>query len=172
MINKFFKERTDHLKEEDSELWFEEKKLHTISIEQSTYQNLFQISGLWRILFHNKSGLRRLSFILKNLLLNHSDMYLIWNCLFFYQFIDNENDSREAFKRSAPVDIIWITGRDRQCGANDFDKPESLSKTFICGVSTQQWPSTQITLFVKTRQSAWLDAVMIPLTRSKWILVY
>jgi len=25
----------------------------------------------------------------------------------------------------------------------------------MCGVSTQQWPSTQITLFERTRQSAW-----------------
>ena len=29
----------------------------------------------------------------------------------------------------------------------------------MCGVSTQQWPSTQICLFERTCQSAWLDAV-------------
>ena len=34
------------------------------------------------------------------------------------------------------------------------------------------WPSTQITLFERTRQSAWLDAVTTPLIRSEWILVY
>jgi len=34
------------------------------------------------------------------------------------------------------------------------------------------WPSTQITLYERTRQSAWLDAVTTPLIRSEWILVY
>jgi len=34
------------------------------------------------------------------------------------------------------------------------------------------WPSTQITLFERTRQSAWLDAVTTLLIRSEWILVY
>jgi len=42
----------------------------------------------------------------------------------------------------------------------------------MCGVSTQQWPSTEITWFERTRQSARLDAVTIPLTRSEWILAY
>jgi len=51
-------------------------------------------------------------------------------------------------------------------------KTESPSKVFMCGVSTQQWPSSQITLYEKTRQSAWLDAVTTPLTRRDWILVY
>ena len=40
------------------------------------------------------------------------------------------------------------------------------------GVSTQQWPSTEIILFERTSQSAWLEAVTTPLTKSDWILVY
>jgi len=36
---------------EDSELWFLEKKLRTISIGQSTHQDLVQKSGLQHILF-------------------------------------------------------------------------------------------------------------------------
>jgi len=59
-----------------------------------------------------------------------------------------------------------------QSGANDLDKTESPSKINMCGVSTQQWLSTQITLCERTHQSAWLDAVTIPLTRSERILVY
>jgi len=64
--------------------------------------------------------------------------------------------------------------RDRDGGeqTTNLDKTESPSKVFMCGVSTQQWPSTQITLFERTRQSAWLDAVTTLLTRSDWILVY
>jgi len=37
----------------------------------------------------------------------------------------------------------------------------SLRGVYV-GVSTQQWPSTPITLFQRTRQSAWLDAVTTP----------
>jgi len=54
----------------------------------------------------------------------------------------------------------------------NLDKTECLSKVFMCGVSAQHWPSTQITLFERTRQSAWLNAVTTPLTRSDWFLVY
>ena len=36
---------------------------------------------------------------------------------------------------------------------------ESHSEVCMCTVSTQQWPSTQVTLFERTRQSAWLDTV-------------
>jgi len=36
-------------------------------------------------------------------------------------------------------------------------------------VSTQQWPSTQITLFKRTRERAWLDAVTTQLTQwGRW----
>jgi len=59
-----------------------------------------------------------------------------------------------------------------QWGANNLDATESPWKICMRGVSTQQWPSTQITFCERTRQSAWLDAVTIPLTRSKRILVY
>jgi len=59
-----------------------------------------------------------------------------------------------------------------QWGANNLDKTESLWKVCMCGVSPQQWASTQITLFERILQSAWLDAVMIPFIRSEWILVY
>ena len=39
------------LKEEDSELWFVEKKLHTAFTGQSTHEDLVKKSGLRRILF-------------------------------------------------------------------------------------------------------------------------
>jgi len=49
----------------------------------------------------------------------------------------------------------------------NLDVIESPSKVFMFGVSIQQGPSTQITLFERTRQSAWLDAVATPLTSSE-----
>jgi len=47
-------------------------------------------------------------FSIKNIFLNHSGIYFICSLLLksAYQFIDGENDSREAFKRSTSVDII------------------------------------------------------------------
>jgi len=62
--------------------------------------------------------------------------------------------------------------RDGREQTTSLDKTESLSKVFMCGVSTQKWPSNQITMFERTRQSAWFDAVTTPLTRSEWILLY
>jgi len=53
-----------------------ENKLHTISIGQTTHQDLFQKSGLQRISCDQKSGLWR-TFVMKNLLFNHSGMHLI-----------------------------------------------------------------------------------------------
>jgi len=54
-----------------------------------------------------------------------------------------------------------MTRRDRDGGeqTTNLDNTASPSKVCMCGVWTQKWPSTQITLFERTRQSAWLDAV-------------
>jgi len=59
--------------------------------------------------------------------------------------------------------------RDRDGGeqTTSLHKTESPSKVFMCGVSTQKWPSNQITMFERTRQSAWFNAVTTPLTRSE-----
>ena len=60
--------------------------------------------------------------------------------------------------------------------ANSFENSKSLTTRFgMRGVSTQQWPSTQITLFEITCQSAWLwfDAVTTPADKrqvNSWIL--
>jgi len=64
--------------------------------------------------------------------------------------------------------------RDRNGGeqTTNVDKTVSPLKVFMCGVSNQKWLSNQITMFERTCQSAWLDAVMTPLTRSEWILPY
>jgi len=64
--------------------------------------------------------------------------------------------------------------RDRDGGeqTTSLDKTESPSKVFLCGVSSQKWPSNQITMFERKRQSSWFDAVTTPLTRREWILVY
>jgi len=46
---------------------------------------------------------------------------------------------------------------------------ESPSEVSMCGVSAQQWPSTQITvtLFQTTRPNAWFDAVMTPVDKKR-----
>jgi len=56
----------------------------------------------------------------------------------------------------------------KQFSRNDVQQGECLT----WGLQILTWPSTQITLFGTTRQSAWLDAVTTPLTRSEWTLVY
>jgi len=68
-----------------------------------------------------------------------SDALLMWRFLlmrhfftFFYPFIGGENDSREAFKRSASVDIIWVTWRDRNSGKQTIWIKQSLSQRYVC----------------------------------------
>jgi len=148
-----------------------ENKLHITSTGQSTNQHLVQKSGLRRILFYKSCGA---CFYIKNLacgacFLQRILFVIILRCIWFqvscsvYQFI--------GFKRFCWHDLshsAWLW----QWGANNLDKTESPPKVCMCGVSTQQWPSTQIALFERTRQSAWPDAVTTPLTRSEWILVY
>jgi len=80
--------------------------------------------------------------------------------------------SPKPLKRSTSVDRSSWPWRWR---VNNFDQTKSLPQRYVhcmCGVSTQQWPSTRITLFERTWQSTWLDAVTTPLTRREWILVY
>ena len=88
-----------YLKEEDSDSdqWFVENELHTISIGQPTHQDfiknlacgaffLINKSCLRRILTYkekgNKSGLRRMLFII-HFFPYYSGMYLIYSFLFF-----------------------------------------------------------------------------------------
>ena len=112
------------------------KKLHTLSIGQSTHQDLVKKSGLWRILVDSKSGLQRL-FLTKILLL--SILGWTWSEVFgsVYQFIDGENDSGEVFKRSASVDIIWFTRRDRDAGEQTaWINRVSLKAMYVWGVNS------------------------------------
>jgi len=83
------------IKEKDSEMWFVKNELHTLSIGQSTFWNLVKKSGLRRILFdqcilfHSKSGLRRIFLI---------QIFVKPGCIWFevsysvYQFINGENN--------------------------------------------------------------------------------
>jgi len=152
--------------------------IYTTSIGQSAHQDVVKQSGLRRILF-DKSCLRRIfcyktsdlrrMILIKNLLLKHSGMHLIWSSLFCLPI----HWWWTWFKRSVYEKRFWWhnlghSARPWQQTANNLDKIESSPKVCMCGVPTQQWQSTQIILFERTRQSAWLDAV----TRSEWILVY
>jgi len=61
----------------------------------------------------------------------------------------------ELLKRSASIDIIRVTQLVRNGGDKQLSKNrESHSEVCTCGISTQQWPTTRITLFERTRQSA------------------
>jgi len=44
---------------------------------------------------------------------------------------------------------------------------QSHSEVRMCGMSNQQWPSTEITLIERKRQSAWLDAVTIQVDKKR-----
>jgi len=88
-----------------------EKKLPTMSIGKSTHQDLVKKCGLRRCL-RKKSV-----FLVKNLACSACFsqkilVLIILGCIWFdvsysvYQFIDGENDVREAFNRSASVDKI------------------------------------------------------------------
>jgi len=93
----------NYLKEEDSELWFVKNEIRTVSIGQSTHQDLVKKSGLQRILLH-KSCLRRILF-LKILAFGafFHEFSLKPGCIWFevsysairrvYEFIGGENDS-------------------------------------------------------------------------------
>jgi len=37
----------------------------------------------------------------------------------------------------------------------------------MCGMSTQQWPNTRITVFERTRQSTWLDTETTPVDKKR-----
>jgi len=69
----------------------------------------------------------------------------------------NRNYLREALLYNSTHDSAWPWRwrANNKLGQNRV----SLKDIFMCGVSTQEWPSTQTTLIERTRQSAWLDTV-------------
>jgi len=90
LMNLWINSWINQSKEEDSQLWFVENKLHTALRGQSTHENLIKKSGLRRtlsdksclrrIFCHKRSCLRHIFFI-QILLLNHSGMHFIF-CFF------------------------------------------------------------------------------------------
>jgi len=50
----------------------------------------------------------------------------------YYKHVGSENDSREAFKKSASVDIIWVTRRDRDSGEQTTWIKQSLPQRNVC----------------------------------------
>ena len=114
---------------------------YTISVGQSTHQDLDKKSGLPRILFE-KSCLRHNLFH-KNLACGACFSWeivslIILECIWFevlysvYQFIGSENDSSEAFKRSASADLIWVTWHYRDNGEQIIWKKQSLPQRYVC----------------------------------------
>jgi len=51
---------------------------------------------------------------------------------------------------------------------NNIQQGECLTQSLQIWI----WPSTQIILFERKRQSTWINAVTTPFVRSEWILVY
>jgi len=174
-------------------------ELNTISIGQSTHYELVKKSGLRRILF-DKSCLQCISFHKKSCLrrILFRQIFLEPRCIwfeFFYpvcQFIDGENDlnsNTEWWQRQGLYQtVIKKVSNNKPFVKSNLLRHKShntilISKQFIrnnvqqgeCLTESLQiwsWPSTQITLFERTRQSVRLDAVTTPLIRSEWILVY
>jgi len=63
-----------------------------------------------------------------------------------------DSPSLEPLHYSGSRDFLTVESKQL------WQNRESHSEVCMCGMLTQQWPSTQITLFERTRQSAWLDA--------------
>ena len=73
---------------------------------------------------------------------------------------------QKLLKRSVCNDIseslgVTMTVESKQLWKNR----ESHSQVCMCGMSTQQWPSPQITLFERKLQSAWLDTETTPVDK-------
>jgi hypothetical protein len=90
--------------------------------------------------FHTKSGLQRMFFI-KTIF----SIILLW--IWFevshsvYQFIGGEDDSKEEFKRSASVHIIWVTRCDRDSGEQMTWIKQSLPQSYVrvwCQLNSKQ----------------------------------
>jgi len=96
---------------------------------------LFDKSCLWRIFFHQKSGLRRMFFMLNFFFIILARVGCIWLEVSYsvYEFIGSEKDSREAFKTSASVDMtwIWVTRRDRDSGEQTTWIKQSLPQRYV-----------------------------------------
>ena len=58
---------------------------------------------------------------------------------------------------------VTVTAESKQLWKNR----ESHSEVCIFRVLSQQWPSIQITLFWRTRQSVWLDALTTPVDKTQ-----
>ena len=74
----------------------------------------------------------------------------------------------------APAFISKLQWKTRRKQIQKNKESYSEARVCMCGVSTQQWPSTQITLFERKRQSAaaWpqlplLDAVTTPVDKKR-----
>jgi len=139
--------------------------------------------------FHEKSGLRRIFFIF--FLLKPGCIWFEVSCS-VYQFIGGANDSNSntvwSQRHNLCQTVIEKASNDKPFVKSNFLRYKShntisIPKQFITN-NVQQgecltqrlqiwiWPNSQITLFERTRESAWLDAVTAPLIRSEWILVY
>ena len=101
--------------------------------------------------------------------INHREVWM-----FIIVLVDSVRILTETVyeKRFCIIRVVTRYDGDGGDQTTNLDKTEFSSKVCMRGLSNQQWPSTQITLFERTRQNAWPDAVTTPLTRSEWILVY
>jgi len=107
-----------------------EHKSHTISIGQSTHQDLVRnpACGAFCLisLFCGTCFSWKIFFL------------IVLGCIWFevsysvYQFIGGEIDSREAFKRSSSVDIIWVTRRGCGSGEQTTWIKQSLLQRYVC----------------------------------------
>jgi len=85
--------------------------------------------------------------------------------------------------RNRRLGVVWNeVDRDRDCwtkahlwtwfGLLGVIVTVESNQLCMCEVWTRERPSTQIILFERIRQSAWLDAMTTQLTRHEWILAY
>ena len=196
-INELIHSLINQLREENSELWIVKNKWHTISIGQSTHQDLVKILGCGVFCLISLACGAFCS--IKNLACGAFFIYVFLlkpGCIWFedpcsvYQFIGGGKDSNSntewSWRHNLHQKVIEKMSNNKPFVKSNLLKYKShntisIPKEFIRN-NVQQgltqslqiwiWPSTQITLFERTRQIAWLDAVTKPLIKSEWILVY
>jgi len=87
---------------------------------------------LWSRKYIRFSACLHLMFFIKILPLNHSGRHLIWSFYSVYQFVGGEINSREAFKRSASLDILGVTRRGCDSGEQTTWIKPSLPHMYVC----------------------------------------
>jgi len=89
-----------------------------------------------------------------------------------YQTVPEKMSHNKPFVKSSLLPVRYKSHNTISIPKQFIRNTAQQGKCLTQSLQILDRPSTQITLFQRTRQSAWLDAVTTLLTRSEWILVH